>query len=49
MRENKKVGQSKLFKLKKWLTVPEAARHLSTLFEEAVSEADVLRLVLDGP
>lgn len=48
MSENKKVGQSKLFKLKKWLTIPEAARHLSSLFEEAVSEADVLRLALDG-
>lgn len=48
MNENKKVDQSKLFKLKKWLTVPEAARHLSSLFEEAVSEADVLRLALDG-
>lgn len=48
MNENKKGGQSKLLKLKKWLTIPEAARHLSSLFEEAVSEADVLRLSLDG-
>ena len=48
MSENKKVGQSKLLNLKQWLSVPEAARHLSTLFEEAVSEADVLRLALDG-
>lgn|GEM_PF-487871 len=40
--------KSKLFKLKEWLTVPEAARHLSNLFGEAVSEADVLRLALDG-
>lgn len=39
---------SKLFKLKDWLTVPEAARYLSTLFDEPVSEGDVLRLVLDG-
>lgn len=39
---------NKLFKLKKWLTVPEAARHLSGVFEEPVSEADVLRLCLDG-
>ena len=28
--------------------MPETARHLSNLFEEAVSEADVLRLALDG-
>lgn len=48
MNENKNLGKSKLFKLKQWLTVAEAARHLSTLFEEVVSEADVLRLVLDG-
>lgn len=40
--------KSKLFKLKKWLTVPEAARHLSILFSEEVSEADVLRLALDS-
>lgn len=38
----------KLLKLKKWLTVPKAARHLSILFGEEVSEADVLRLALDG-
>lgn len=48
MNEIKKVGPSKLFKLKKWLTVSEAARHLSSLFEETVGEADVLRLALDG-
>ncbi|MCK5244778.1 MAG: hypothetical protein KAJ90_05860 [Desulfobacterales bacterium] len=40
--------KSKLFQLKEWLTVPEAARHLLILFNEAVSEADVLRLALDG-
>jgi hypothetical protein len=39
---------SKLLKLKEWLTVPDAARHLSILLEEEVSEADVLRLALDG-
>jgi hypothetical protein len=38
----------KLLNLKEWITVPEAARHLSLLFEEDVSEADVLRLALDG-
>jgi hypothetical protein len=37
----------KLFKLKEWLSVPDAARHLSILFGEDVSEADVLRLALD--
>jgi hypothetical protein len=39
---------SKLFKLKKWLTVSEAARHLSIVFGEKVAKADVLRLALDG-
>lgn len=39
---------SKLFKLKVWLTVPDAARHLSIVFGEEVSEPDVLRLALDG-
>jgi hypothetical protein len=39
---------SKLFKLKEWLTVKDAAQHLSNLFGEPVTEADVLRLGLDG-
>lgn len=39
---------SKLFKLKKWLTVSEAARYLSSVFSEEISEADVFRLALDG-
>ena len=39
---------SKLFKLKDWLTVPDAARSLTGLLEEEVSETDVLRLTLDG-
>jgi hypothetical protein len=38
----------KLLKLKEWLTVPDAARHLAILLQEDVSEADVLRLALDG-
>jgi adenosyl cobinamide kinase/adenosyl cobinamide phosphate guanylyltransferase len=38
----------KLFNLKKWLTVADAARHLSIVFGEEVTEADVLRLALDG-
>ncbi len=39
---------NKLFKLKKWLTVPEAARRLAIVFGEEVTESDVLRLALDG-
>ncbi len=39
---------SKLYDLKKWLTLEETARHLSNVFEEEVTEADVLRLALDG-
>jgi hypothetical protein len=39
---------NKLFSLKRWLTLPEAARHLSILFGEDVSEADILQLALDG-
>jgi hypothetical protein len=39
---------SKLFKFKEWLTVPDAARHLSNLFDEEVTEAEVLRLALNG-
>lgn len=39
---------SKLFKLKEWLIVADAARHLTIAFGEEVTEADVLRLALDG-
>src|SRR5262249_17211298 len=42
------LNLKKLLKLKEWLTVPDAARHLSILFGEEVAEADVLRLALDG-
>jgi len=38
---------SKLIQLKRWLTVSEAAKHLSTIFGEDVTDADVLRLALD--
>jgi hypothetical protein len=38
---------SKLFKLKAWLTLPEAAKHLSGVFEEEVTVADILLLALD--
>lgn len=37
----------KLFNLKEWLTVADAARHLSIVFGEEVTGADVLRLALD--
>jgi hypothetical protein len=38
----------KLLNLKQWLSVADAARHLSLLFGEDVTEVDVLRLALDG-
>jgi hypothetical protein len=40
--------KSKLFKLREWLTLPDAARHLSIMFDEKVNETDILRLALDG-
>ena len=36
-----------LHRLREWLTVPEAAAHLSSAFGEQVTEAAVLRLGLD--
>lgn len=39
---------SRLFQLKEWLTLEDAAKHLSTVFDEEVSKADALRLALDG-
>ena len=39
---------SKLLKLKKWISVGDAARHLTILLGEQVGEADMLRLALDG-
>jgi hypothetical protein len=36
----KKVGKSKLFNLKEWLTLAEAAKYLSALFGEEVGEDD---------
>ena len=38
----------KLFKLKEWLTLADAALHLSIILGDDVREADVLRLALDG-
>lgn len=42
------MATMKLFNLKKWLNIPDAARHLSLLFDEDVTQADVLQLFLDG-
>lgn len=39
---------SKLLKLKKWLTVDDAAQHLSIVIGEKISAADLLQLALDG-
>lgn len=39
---------SKLFTLKKWVTLIEAANYLSVAFGELVSESDVIQLALDG-
>ncbi len=36
------------FNLKEWVTIPEAADHLSKIFDEEVTDADILRLGLDG-
>lgn len=38
---------SKLFKLKEWLTLDEAANHLSNVFGEPVTLADIYRFSLD--
>lgn len=38
----------KLFNLKDWVTIPEATRYLTTICDEDVTEADLLRLALDG-
>lgn len=43
-----KPAPSKLFKLKKWLTLQETARHLSCVCGEEVTQADIFRLALDG-
>lgn len=39
---------SKLFNLKKWLTIEDAAKHLSAIFDEPVKDYDILRFALDG-
>jgi len=46
----RRIGErlGKLFSLKEWVTVAEAGRYLSISLSEEVTEADVLRLALDG-
>lgn len=39
---------SKLFKLKKFFTLDEAVRHLSSSLEEEVTKADIFNLALEG-
>lgn len=39
---------SKLLKFKEWVSLPDAARHLSILVGEEVTEADVIRFGLEG-
>lgn len=39
---------SKLVKLREWLELPDAAKYLSAVWGENVTEADVLRLGLEG-
>ena len=43
----RKPQASKLFSLKEWLTLDDAAKHLSIVFGEEVTRADILRLALD--
>lgn len=38
----------KLFRLRSWLTLDEAVEHLSVLFGESITRAELLRLALDG-
>lgn len=40
------MGQ--LFRLKRWLTLADASRHLSTILGDEVTESDVLRMSLDN-
>lgn len=48
LRKRKKgATMGKLFNLKKWVTVVDAARHLSIVFDEEVTEADIYRFALE--
>lgn len=39
---------NKLFKLRKWLTIADAAAHLTEVFTERITEADLMQLGLEG-
>ncbi len=42
------MAMSKLINLKKWLTIEDASRHLSSIFDEPVKNYDIYRFALDG-
>ncbi|MCD9556771.1 hypothetical protein GRJ22_10035 [Photobacterium carnosum] len=48
LEDRNKYQMSKLFKLKKFVTLEEAKTHLSGALEEQLSVADIYRLALDG-
>lgn len=39
---------SKLFRLKEWVTIPDAAKYLSQFLNEPVTVPDILQMALDG-
>ena len=39
---------SKLFRLKQWLTIDDAAKYLTSIFDEPVNDYDIFRFALDG-
>lgn len=45
---SKVARMSKLLRLKRWVTLDEAARRITAICEETVTEADVLQLALEG-
>lgn len=47
MSDKQALNGGKLFSLREWLNLDEAARYLSLMFGEDVSAADILRLALD--
>lgn len=47
-KERSEHEMSKLFKLKKFFTLDEAARHFSSSLEEEVTKADIYSLALEG-
>jgi hypothetical protein len=46
MDDIKSISKMKLFQLKRWLTIQEAANYLSIMFGEEVKKSDVLHLAL---